>query len=174
MPWRNGQGTTVEIAKAPREGSFDWRVSIADVAADGPFSRFDGYDRSITAIDGAGMILRSGTREARIGRLDPYRFSGDDNIECFLIDGRVRDFNVMTLRHRWRSVVEVEHLAAGVELTVPMTLLYVVEGRVETSSSFAPIKAGETLLLEECADQTITAHERSIVITVALTRNDRP
>ena len=52
MPWKNGLGTTTEIAIHPAEADlagqpFDWRVSMADVTTDGEFSRFPGYDRSI-------------------------------------------------------------------------------------------------------------------------------
>ncbi len=38
MPWKNGGGVTTEICVSPPSGAFDWRVSIATVNADGPFS----------------------------------------------------------------------------------------------------------------------------------------
>lgn len=43
MPWKNGGGVTVEIAIHPPGASvnaFDWRISMATVAQDGPFSSF--------------------------------------------------------------------------------------------------------------------------------------
>ena len=39
-PWKNGGGVTREVAACGAEvetGDFDWRVSIAEVAAPGPF-----------------------------------------------------------------------------------------------------------------------------------------
>src|SRR5512140_2846533 len=59
MPWKNRLGVTTEVARYPDEfGSlFDWRVSIADVMNDGPFSQFTGYDRIIVVIGGEGMTL---------------------------------------------------------------------------------------------------------------------
>ena len=37
MAWKNGLGRTAEIARQPASGDgFDWRVSIATIAADGP------------------------------------------------------------------------------------------------------------------------------------------
>lgn len=47
--WKNGGGVSREMACAP-EGSdpFDWRVSVATIEADGPFSRFNGIGRTIT------------------------------------------------------------------------------------------------------------------------------
>ncbi|MBV9975040.1 MAG: HutD family protein, partial [Hyphomicrobiales bacterium] len=50
MPWKNGGGETTEIIASP-EGAgldeFDWRISMARVATDGPFSRFAGVDRTL-------------------------------------------------------------------------------------------------------------------------------
>ncbi len=58
VPWKNGLGTTTEIAvEALTTERFLWRVSIADVAAPGPFSTFTGYDRLIAVIEGVGMTL---------------------------------------------------------------------------------------------------------------------
>lgn len=45
MPWKNGGGETVEIAIFPADASvetFEWRISMATVANDGPFSIFPG------------------------------------------------------------------------------------------------------------------------------------
>ena len=60
MPWKNGGGETMEIAVSP-EGSgldrFDWRVSMARIARDGPFSDFADVDRTLAILDGAGLRL---------------------------------------------------------------------------------------------------------------------
>ena len=57
MPWKNGGGVTTEIWASPPSGIFDWRVSIATVNADGPFSTFAGYERHIMTLSGEGMVL---------------------------------------------------------------------------------------------------------------------
>lgn len=59
-PWKNGGGVTREVAAVPEQAgldSFVWRVSIADVAQAGPFSRFAGIDRTLVLLSGAGMLL---------------------------------------------------------------------------------------------------------------------
>ena len=59
-PWKNGGGTTVEIAVFPAGAGFDgfdWRLSMADVVADGPFSAFPDIDRTLVLIDGPGLVL---------------------------------------------------------------------------------------------------------------------
>ncbi len=49
-PWKNGGGMTADVAASPPGAGmdgFDWRVSIARVEADGPFSVFPGVDRTM-------------------------------------------------------------------------------------------------------------------------------
>ena len=87
MPWKNGLGTTTEIAVHPPGAGLDafaWRVSIADLGASGPFSIFAGYDRTLVQIEGAPMTLsHAGRGEKRLSLLSPYRFAGElDTTAC--------------------------------------------------------------------------------------------
>src|SRR6202035_3919738 len=44
MPWRNGAGITHEIAREPAHGAlFSWRLSLASLQVNGPFSPYPGY-----------------------------------------------------------------------------------------------------------------------------------
>lgn len=96
VPWRNGGGITREVATDGGE-PFRWRVSIADVASDGPFSLFAGYARTITLLRGAGMRLTvDGITHTIDERYGMFRFPGAAQTECELIDGPVVDFNVMS------------------------------------------------------------------------------
>ena len=77
--WKNGGGTTRELAVFPAGATFDrldWRVSIADVAASGPFSTFTGLDRIIVLLDGDGIRLNfDDGRAHELTRLfEPYAF----------------------------------------------------------------------------------------------------
>lgn len=112
-PWKNGGGTTREIVRVPAGAdldAFDWRVSIAELTADGSFSSFPGIDRVIALLEGAGVHMRS-----RDGAVDhrlttpfaPFAFSGDQPIDATLIVGQSRDFNVMTRRSHVRATVQV-------------------------------------------------------------------
>jgi environmental stress-induced protein Ves len=111
MPWKNGRGQTTEIASAPPGASldtFDWRVSVADVTADGAFSRFPGIERTIALIAGGGMRLAIGGRDVELrAPFEPYTFDGSDDAHCALIGGPVRDYNLMVRRERARGVVTV-------------------------------------------------------------------
>jgi len=111
MPWKNGGGRTTEIAAHPPGAAMDefsWRISIADVDRDGPFSRFPGVDRTIVLIEGKGMRLRGGRLDADLTtRYVPHAFSGDEAIDCALVAGPIRDFNAMVRRDRARGSVSV-------------------------------------------------------------------
>jgi environmental stress-induced protein Ves len=102
MPWKNGGGHTHEIAVYPESAgmaAFAWRVSVAEVARDGPFSRFPGVDRTLVLLTGNGVRLEgSGTPlDLRIP-YEPVTFTGDAEFDCVLTDGPVRDFNLMVRR----------------------------------------------------------------------------
>ncbi|MDJ0461251.1 HutD family protein [Streptomyces sp. H27-C3] len=122
VPWKNGGGVTREIAAWP-EGSgiddFAWRVSLADVSADGPFSAFPGVDRTLTVVEGAGMDLTVGGRQHLVDVRDaPHRFPGDIPTEGRLIDGPVVNLNVMHRRGRDTAVL-VSVVRGGLPLLVP-------------------------------------------------------
>ncbi len=114
-PWKNGGGVTREIVCSPPGAGmerFDWRVSIATIDRPGPFSAFDGVDRVIMLLDGAGVRLHS--QDGRIDhRLDaphaPFAFDGGVPLDCDLLGGASTDFNVMSRRGRLRADVDVLH-----------------------------------------------------------------
>ncbi|WP_216586115.1 HutD/Ves family protein [Streptomyces brasiliscabiei] len=131
MPWKNGGGTTREVASgdvrtsapvppapAERGDGFDWRVSVADVDAGGSFSAFPGIDRVITLVEGVGMVLTVDGTSHPVGPLSPFAFSGDATTDCRLEGGAVRDMNVMTRRGRARAQVHMDTITAaqGLEL----------------------------------------------------------
>ena len=109
MPWKNGGGMTTELAVHPSGGAYDWRISIADIESNGPFSTFEGYDRFIALLEGVGMELRFDEGEpVRLERrLQFVKFAGEQRTEGVLVSGKVRDFNVIYKRDAVR--VEVLH-----------------------------------------------------------------
>jgi environmental stress-induced protein Ves len=102
-PWKNGGGVTVEVAIHPEGASLDgfaWRISLATVASDGPFSLFPGIDRTLTVLTGAGIDLAVAGQA--VMRLDPgsppFSFPGDVPTAATLVAGPIEDLNVMTRR----------------------------------------------------------------------------
>ena len=96
QPWRNGGGTTRELLCWPDATSWSARVSLADVASDGPFSAYPGISRWFAVIEGAGVMLRFGrvTHWLEMEE-EPFRFDGAAAPACQLIDGPTRDLNLM-------------------------------------------------------------------------------
>lgn len=102
VPWKNGGGTTAEVASFP-EGStldtFGWRISMADVASDGPFSAFPEIDRTLIVIEGAGIEIEVAGATHRLDPASPLlSFPGDVPTQARLLSGPIRDLNVMTRR----------------------------------------------------------------------------
>jgi environmental stress-induced protein Ves len=102
LPWRNGLGSTIELlAETPNKNeAFSWRLSIASVANDGPFSDFSGYDRTLLLLEGSGITLNkpNGIFKVLNSSLDYANFKGEDLIDATLHNGPIKDFNIMTLR----------------------------------------------------------------------------
>ena len=154
MPWKNGSGRTTEIAAYPSGAGLDtflWRVSLADVGCDGPFSSFPGIERTIVLLEGAGMRLHGGGRAIELTTpFAPHTFSGDVAIDCKLIAGPVRDFNAMFRRGRARGSVTVVPTGGAEFLPAQFRLAYAVSGVHECSGmTIAPIRleAGHALLV---------------------------
>jgi environmental stress-induced protein Ves len=138
--WKNGGGTTSQVAGAP-EGAgmedFDWRISVADVTSGGPFSTFAGVDRVIVLLDGESMELHVDDARHRLLPHRPFAFAGEATTVCTLPAGPTRDLNVMTRRARFRAAVEVRALTIGSPATVdggdPL-ILVTLSGSVDVST----------------------------------------
>jgi environmental stress-induced protein Ves len=137
LPWKNGGGTTreVAIAKYGRGAGFRWRVSVAQVSKDGPFSLYPGIDRTLWLLRGKGMILDVEGVERRIAqRFERFDFRGESQIKARLIDGPNEDLNLMVERASTRATARLLALQAGGAEVV----------RAESSSSS---RQGEHLVL---------------------------
>ncbi|MFJ6460995.1 HutD family protein [Streptomyces sp. NPDC091387] len=108
-PWKNGGGVTREIAASgAASGAFDWRVSLADVTGDGPFSVFPGVDRTLTVVEGTGMdLMVDGEHHIVDEPYWPHDFPGDVETDGRLLAGPVVNLNVMYRRDRTRAEVAV-------------------------------------------------------------------
>ena len=109
--WKNGAGVTRELAISPAgagSDDFDWRISVAEIARDAPFSACPGVDRCIVLLHGDGMRLRSVEAgiDQRLARPhEPFHFAGDDVLQASLLGGACEDLNVMVRRGRYQAEV---------------------------------------------------------------------
>src|ERR1044072_770566 len=106
--WKNDGGWTTEIPREPAtDDDFRWRISIADIESDGPFSAFPGVARDLVLLAGTGIELDIGDEPTlRLSeRFQRVHFDGEANAVCRLAAGPTRDFNVMTRRDVVRADV---------------------------------------------------------------------
>jgi environmental stress-induced protein Ves len=159
MPWKNGGGMTTEVTvEREAAGEVLWRVSIADVKQSGPFSDFTGYDRTIMLLEGRGFVLDFD--EAPRQRIDrpwePFRFAGEWKTNCTLIDGPVRDFNLMVARSGPPGRVECRRLKPGtIRLPGAQTVLvHAISAEVLVCES--EIVSGDTMRIDGAEEITLT------------------
>jgi environmental stress-induced protein Ves len=154
--WKNGTGWTREIVRTPETGDWDWRLSIAEIEQDGPFSVFPGIDRELVLIRGNGLRLRFSDGE--VHELQPpharLRFAGEREVRSELLEGPTHDFNLM-----WRRDAMVAELLHR-PLVGPMLFftepgvtwaihLLAGQAQFDQASQLPPLWAGDTALLAD-------------------------
>ncbi|GBH27962.1 HutD/Ves family protein [Burkholderia vietnamiensis] len=165
-PWKNGGGVTREIAAYPPGAALDafaWRVSVADVGAGGPFSRFDGVDRTLVLLSGAGMTRAEagGARHVLDTPLARADFAGEAAIDATLHAGATRDFNLMTRRSAARATLAVWR--AGTHRVEPAdtVLLFCAAGALEVAIG------GARYALQELDTLRLDAPQRAFDVVVS-------
>lgn len=159
MPWKNGGGSTTELAIFPQGASledFVWRLSTASINTSGPFSHFAQVDRSLAILSGDGLILHSDSEQSASSSIRltpdslPYRFSGETPINAELSLGPVLDLNLMTRRdvcqHFMQRLASGEHFVAATN--AQQILLYCATGNAMIQL-IGELQAGDLMLLEE-------------------------
>ena len=163
QPWKNGAGLTREIAAAAAgSDGFDWRISVAEVARDAPFSAFPGIDRCIVLLHGAGLRLRAddGSLDHRLDTpCEPFHFAGDVALHATLLGGPSSDFNVMVRRGVFRCAVTC-HRDATELAAAPVVLMFGCTG------SWQMGQIGEPSTLSLAADQALLRRAPAAAFTL--------
>lgn len=141
-PWKNGGGSTTEFAIAPPGASvddFDWRISLATIAHSGPFSVFPGIDRTLTLVDGPGVVLDVGNeRQVALSEREPVlAFPGEQQVAATVLGGPTTDFNVMTRRTRCSHQLERREVRdfSTLERRSETTIVFLADGESLTAIS---------------------------------------
>lgn len=155
--WKNDGGWTTEIAREPEDPATDfrWRISIADIESDGPFSSFPGVARELMLLAGSGIELDiDDASPLRLTeRFQRVRFDGESRVECRLLAGPTRDFNVMTQRDAARADVMGRPLVGSMVLLPEpdvVWLAHLVSGAAEArgGDAVAEVGIGDTLRID--------------------------
>lgn len=158
MPWRNGGGTTLELAVDPPGATlaagFRWRLSSAEVATSGPFSLFPAMERCLLLLEGAGFDIDFGPRGLVQLRepLVPAFFSGDWPAASTLVGGPCTDLNVMWDRACGARVEALRFEGPrSLDLAGAPLLIFVAEGTVAVPSLGLHLGRRHTLRIEDGA-----------------------
>ncbi|EJT06475.1 HutD family protein [Rhizobium sp. CCGE 510] len=179
MPWKNGKGETVEIAVFPPDASvndFDWRISMATVAADGPFSIFAGVDRTLAILDGNGMVLDiEGSQPVLLtSASDPLAFAADIPVDARLENGAITDLNVMTRRNGLaHTLIRIDLAGARTVPLASSTCLFLCHRGALSfrwHGETGALAAGDALLIEDAAGTAleIDGEARSYLASVTI------
>jgi uncharacterized protein len=135
--WKNGGGWTREVIRSPAQNDqWSWRLSIAEIEKDGPFSEFPGVDRELILLSGEGMHLHFADGDSHT-LLPPHgalRFAGEQALNAELIDGPTQDFNVMWRRDQYKVAVLHRPIVGPMVFfreTDVHWALYVISGQVQ-------------------------------------------
>lgn len=182
-PWKNGGGTTAEIAIAPAGAGFDdfdWRISLATITQSGGFSVFPGIDRSLMLVDGGGIELQ--IDDAPLFRLNAatplVSFRGESAVHATVAQGTTTDFNVMTRRAYYSHQLEQMTLSGSHHLTrrSDITLLFLAGGAqldCRSGNQLHRLATHDALLLtpDDPADWTLETAAPSTLHIVNLIAN---
>jgi environmental stress-induced protein Ves len=177
MPWKNGLGSTTEIAISPGSDGidhFDWRVSMAQVTSDGPFSSFPDIDRTLLILEGNGIVLSvAGQKPVTIDREVIHSFPGDQPTSATLIDGPIQDLNVMSRRGIVSHHVQRINVMKRHDIIVStQTFLFVEHGalKIQCASTVDSISQHDALLMEPRTTLAIEADITASIVMVEFGR----
>lgn len=189
MPWKNGGGSTKELAIFPEGATIDrfiWRLSTATMTQSGPFSYFPQVDRTLALLSGQGLILKqeSDSRIQEVVTLDvasqPYPFSGEAAIFAELVSSPdhqssgVVDLNMMTQRdvcqHHMQRLSAGEHIIADND--AQQWLLYCAKGSA-TLNADLKMQTEDLILLEEEQERSgiqlhVQADDEAILFSIRI------
>lgn len=98
-PWRNGAGWTRTVCSREVGGQPCWRVSVADITAAGPFSRFEGMDRTAVMVCGGGLCLSNAdVRLVFDGPGSVVQFPGEWALRCDAPEVPTQLLNILVRR----------------------------------------------------------------------------
>lgn len=120
MPWKNGGGTTTELFRIGTPDEFSFRLSVAEIKQDGPFSLFPELKRVLYLLSGQNMCLSFPDNLFVLNKpFDYSEFNGNTPVSCSLKSGPCRDFNLMFNPGQW-SLIFHRSLEVNAETSTPI------------------------------------------------------
>jgi environmental stress-induced protein Ves len=154
MPWANGRGTSYEIASdRGKAGEWAWRLAMAPVNEDGPFSRIECVNRSLAVVEGAGMLLSVDRKKLPCLPMQVVRFRGDAITDATLTDGPIMDINLMVRRKEAEGEMAI---ISNAGLLNGASIVVAVGGSAQVKSGDSTIDLERHDSILECDAETIS------------------
>ena len=169
VPWKNGNGMTLEIATDAGTvgGDWSWRISIADVPQRSTFSMYPGVDRFMMRLDGTHLDIVRGEHTFAVPDTGTaLTFAGEEEVVGIPTGTGVRDVNLMVRRDRWRGALHI--LRDGcMRADAPKVLVHAAHGDLEIHVHGEPdlksLREEQTLMCYGCVEITNTLDSAAIV-----------
>ena len=134
-PWKNGGGTTVDIA----EQDDVWRFGRTPITTPGPFSDYSGFDRVQVVVAGRGLVLVTPDGEIDVRTpFTPVRFRGETPITSRLEAGPVEVVNLIGRRSHVAVDLVVLRAGQSVSLGAGIHLAYAAAGAATVDGHDVP------------------------------------
>jgi environmental stress-induced protein Ves len=177
MPWKNGAGTTTEIAVFPAGASldeFEWRLAIADLDRSGPFSSFPGIERLLMVLPPGEVTLMIDGGRLQMPPLEVVRFAGESEVSAVLGSGPARDLNLMLRRGRVDAGMGAFTLEGRrrVPLDGRLIALCAIDGdaRIELGDERVALRAPDSALVESAdpeAEVVLRCNEPAVLVQIS-------
>lgn len=165
--WRNGGGTTVDIALATDSGGGIWRLGRTPIVADGPFSDYAGFDRVQVLVAGSGLVLETPDGEIDVRQpFHPVRFAGEVPVVSRLEAGPVEVVNLIGARARVTVEMVVLDEGRALDLGSGTHIAYSPHGVVALSLDGAryELEADHALRLDTTAPVRLAGRKGCLLI----------
>lgn len=165
-PWKNGGGTTLDIADACRPGAdpagwegMIWRLGRTGIVAPGPFSDLTGYERLQAVVVGSGLVLDGADGEIDLRQpFRPVRYDGGIPLASRLENGPVEVVNLIADRSLCAIDLVVPVVGEDIVLSGGAHILYAtgeaVQGRCGETAFTVP--GGHALRIDTLAKESLT------------------
>lgn len=166
-PWKNGNGITREIAIWPKDASFEqgnftWRLSTAEVSAEGPFSTFPDMERLLTLVSGSEIVLEFPDLRKAVKAGQVLRFNGEVEASALLPAGQVSDLGLIYDPDQVLAkftIIDLKARPRSFSLTSPTVFIFCVSG--ELAAAVFPgeneftLQRGDTLMVGDHPDERV-------------------
>ena len=162
MPWANGRGTSFEIASDRDDaGNWSWRLAMAPVNEDGPFSRIECVNRFLAVVQGNGMLLTVDRKKLQCLPMQVVRFRGDAITEAALTDGPIMDINLMIRRKEADGDMTLVSESGSLNVA---SIIVAIGGsaQVECGDSTIELEPHDSML--ECDGETVSLISGTVCI----------